>query len=226
MAVCFILDLWGDPGLPAKIPPPDAVFAGTETARLSVAELTEADGDLSGLDCYACHEEQAKLSLTVDAEGIVILPADHKDVIYSRLNCTGCHSEEEGVELDWDDEGRVLIPPAHSNLKLLHGRNRKNNDCFNCHDRSNLRYLVTRDGRQLEPAASNELCADCHGPKYRDWEIGIHGRLNGYWDRNLGEARRKDCTSCHDPHAPMFPKYKPGPAPQPVRVTAAAHAAE
>src|SRR5436190_5125 len=62
----------------------------------------------------------------------------------------------------------------------------------------------------------------CHGPTYRDWEIGIHGRKSGYWDKRLGAAVRQDCTSCHDPHSPAFPSLTPGPGPNPLHPTAKA----
>jgi hypothetical protein len=57
----------------------------------------------------------------------------------------------------------------------------------------------------------------------RDWEVGIHGRVNGYWNLELGEAKRQDCTSCHDPHSPAFQSIEPAPGPQPLRVAAGSH---
>jgi cytochrome c553 len=78
--------------------------------------------------------------------------------------------------------------------------------------------LQTRDGRELKLSEPTALCGSCHGPTYRDWEMGIHGRTSGYWNRKpvLGEER-KVCVNCHDPHAPKFPGRKPAPGPHPLR---------
>ena len=53
------------------------------------------------------------------------------------------------------------------------------------------------------------LCAKCHGPKYRDWKAGVHGRQNGYWDATKGPKEKLRCIQCHDPHKPAFPPIKP-----------------
>ena len=97
---------------------------------------------------------------------------------------------------------------------MLHGRHGRNVQCFNCHDPENLDTLKTRDGRSLKWAESTQLCASCHGPTYRDWEIGIHGRVSGHWDRSRGPQQRVECASCHHPHAPQFPSLPPAPAPR------------
>ena len=87
--------------------------------------------------------------------------------------------------MDWDDDGNVIIPEAHQDLTMRHGRHGRNNDCYNCHDREDLRYFRTKDGTRLGAEQSNLICASCHGPRYRDWELGIHGRQNGYWTLDL-----------------------------------------
>ena len=55
------------------------------------------------------------------------------------------------------------------------------------------------------------LCAKCHGPVYRDWQHGSHGRTNGYWDASRGKQTRRKCIECHDPHRPPFPALQPAP---------------
>lgn len=115
--------------------------------------------------------------------------------------------------MEWDDDGNVVIPEAHRNRVLRHGRSGRNNTCFNCHMPTRLNRLVTRQGLELELKDSTLLCASCHGPTYQDWERGIHGRTSGFWNTEMGAANRADCTSCHDPHAPAFPRMKPAPGP-------------
>jgi hypothetical protein len=83
-----------------------------------------------------------------------------------------------------------------------------------------LEVFQTRDGRQLNFSESTQLCGSCHGPTYRDWEAGAHGRTSGYWNRSLGAITRADCVSCHNPHAPPFPARRPAPGPHPLRATA------
>ncbi|MFN7141440.1 MAG: cytochrome c3 family protein, partial [Limisphaerales bacterium] len=131
----------------------------------------------------------------------------------SGFDCYACHDRGKKIELKFDELGIVIPPEDHDDMVFKHGRHGRNDNCLNCHDANNLDKLRTRDGLQLKFDQSNLLCASCHGPTYRDWEIGIHGRTSGYWDRTRGEATRLDCTSCHDPHAPAFPKLKPAPGP-------------
>ena len=180
LAGAFWMDLWGRPRLPASVPLVDPQFTNTATVRLSAAELVRTGGDTSGLTCYACHDEKKSVELRLDADGRVVLPKEHEDLV------------------------------------MRHGRHNRNDHCFNCHDFTRLDLLRTRDGHQLKVEESTKLCASCHGPTYRDWEAGIHGRLSGHWDRQRGKVVRQDCTSCHDPHAPAFPSMKPGPKPHPL----------
>lgn len=134
----------------------------------------------------------------------------------SGLACNACHDEKKPVAVHLDAENNVILPEEHKDLVMRHGRNNRNDHCFNCHDSSNLELLLTRDGRKLKIDESTKLCASCHGPTYRDWEVGIHGRLRGHWDRQRGPVVRQDCVSCHDPHAPAFPSMKPAPGPRPL----------
>ena len=213
LALMFFWDLWGHPRRLAEVPLTDSVYSNPETVRFSVSELIHRDEDTSGLDCYACHEENEKVELQFGSDGNVKLSNDHKDLIIYRSNCYTCHDKSEPVELEYDDDYIVIMPEAHEDLILRHGDNSRNNNCFKCHDSENLELLSTKDDQKLSLEESNLLCASCHGPTFNDWESGIHGRTSGYWDKNLGPSKRTDCTSCHDPHAPQFPSMIPGPSP-------------
>jgi hypothetical protein len=113
-----------------------------------------------------------------------------------------------------DSSNHVTLPEEHNDLVMQHGRQNRNDNCFNCHDPNNLDKLKTKDGRLLTWEQSTLLCACCHGPTYRDWEIGIHGRTSGFWERSFGPAARLECASCHHPHAPEFGALPPAPAPR------------
>ena len=197
------------------------LFTNTTTVRLSVAELTKSGGDVSGLDCYACHSKDKPVAPKFDAAGNLLPSVAHRDVVFSRMNCAACHAPEEKVELKFDTEGKVFTPAAHANDVARHGRTIGNDHCFNCHVATNLTELHTAGGKHLKLTESTLLCASCHGPSYRDWEAGVHGRRNGFWDAKLGVNERKDCTSCHDPHAPAIRTLKP--LPPPFQVTAKGH---
>jgi hypothetical protein len=135
----------------------------------------------------------------------------------SEFECYVCHEQAKPPVLRYDAEHNLIIPKEHENIVMSHGRHNRNNNCYNCHDESNLELLQVRDGRELKLADSTPLCGSCHGPTYRDWEAGVHGRTSGYWNRKLGAAKREDCVSCHNPHSPKFPPRQPAPGPNPLR---------
>jgi hypothetical protein len=132
----------------------------------------------------------------------------------SMFACYSCHVRDEPFELEFDEEGFLVIEEHQLDFDLAHGRNHRNDNCFNCHAQSNLEKLQTRDGRLLGLEQGTQLCGSCHGTNYRDWEAGIHGRTSGFWNVELGEAIRQDCTACHDPHRPAFPSLEPAPGPR------------
>lgn len=134
----------------------------------------------------------------------------------SGLDCAACHEPGKPLKLEFDAENNIILPKEHADIQIGHGRHKRNNNCFNCHDETNLEFLQTRDGHQVKLVDSPALCGSCHGPTYRDWEAGVHGRTSGYWKRELGPSDRKVCTSCHDPHAPSFPGREPAPGPHPL----------
>ncbi len=198
---------------------PERVASYAVPVRTSAEHLLKSGGDTSGLDCYACHDANKTPQVPRDAAGQVQLPKDHIDLIFSMRSCASCHTDGKSLEIEYDDEGNTVIPPAHERDKVLaHGGSNRNNDCFNCHDPQKLNELVTRDGTRLKLEQATRLCASCHGPSYRDWEAGIHGRTTGHWNRSMGEATREGCTSCHDPHAPAFPLMIPRPGPYELRI--------
>lgn len=186
LAAAFYLDPGDRPPSLTPIPLVDTNFISTATARVSAADLKRSGGDMSDYDCYVCHEKKVPLKLKFNAEGDVVVPVEHKNIV------------------------------------MGHGRHHRNNNCFNCHDENNLELLQTRDGRHLKIEDSPALCGSCHGPTFRDWEAGVHGRTSGYWKRDLGPIDRKACASCHNPHSPAFPPRAPAPGPHPLHPVAQA----
>ncbi|MBI2432936.1 MAG: hypothetical protein HYV26_08700 [Candidatus Hydrogenedentes bacterium] len=132
--------------------------------------------------------------------------------------CTECHLS--------------ILPPArqnpqlpeHANIVLEHGMN---TNCLNCHHPKNRDAYVDHEGGEIPSDQPARLCSKCHGPTYREWELGIHGRANGYWDTRQGPRERLLCVQCHDPHAPRFKPMTPEAPPQRTRFAARAeHAPE
>lgn len=131
--------------------------------------------------------------------------------VYS-YRCSDCHA--------------IITPRAgetyrtatqHREIRLEHGIN---TSCFNCHHPSNRDVFVGDDGVEIPWGQSSRLCAKCHGPVFRDWQHGAHGRTNGYWDTSRGVQTRRGCIECHDPHRPPFPGLPPAPPPHSLRAGA------
>jgi uncharacterized CHY-type Zn-finger protein len=109
----------------------------------------------------------------------------------SDFDCYSCHEKGKPPTLRFDAQHNLIVPKEHEDVVMGHGTHNRNNNCFNCHDEQNLELLQARDGRQIKLADSPLLCGSCHGPTYRDWEAGAHGRTSGYWDRTAGSIQRR-----------------------------------
>ena len=124
-------------------------------------------------------------------------------------NCNACHRLFES---------KTETPTnltQHTDITFDHGMN---NRCFNCHDRENRESLVLYTGELIPFHDTVRLCAQCHGPTFRDWERGVHGKTTGHWDAQYGAVTKLTCVQCHDPHAPAFPKMHPLPGPDTLRM--------
>lgn len=131
----------------------------------------------------------------------------------AHFNCYLCHERGQAPVLRFDAEHRLIVPEEHADITMAHGNHDRNNHCFNCHNEHDRETFQVRDGRKLALGESSQLCGSCHGPTFRDWEAGAHGRTSGHWDRTRGPFHRLDCVNCHDPHAPSLPGRPPLPAP-------------
>lgn len=116
-------------------------------------------------------------------------------------NCMECHKL---FPARWHYDDRPFN--EHRDIALDHGNNRF---CINCHHPTNRNAFVDYDGAEIAQADVVRLCAKCHGTIHRDWQAGVHGRENGFWDPNAGEKVKLSCIQCHDPHSPKFKAMKP-----------------
>jgi len=143
----------------------------------------------------------------------------------SDYDCYACHEKNKPPPIRFDANQKIIIPKEHANIKMGHGSHDRNNLCYNCHNEANLLTFQVRDGRELKFDNSTPLCGSCHGPTYRDWESGAHGRTSGFWDRSQGPMERLACANCHDPHNPHIPTREPAPGPHSLHDQAATPAA-
>ena len=123
--------------------------------------------------------------------------------------CSDCHSLFQNTR----DPKRPLR--QHTEIKLSHG---SNDACLNCHDKEDREKLTLRGGKVIGFDHVEQLCAQCHGPVYRDWQNGAHGKTVGYWNTDLGEATKLRCTQCHEPHHPAYRPIEPLPGPNTLRM--------
>ncbi|MCA9407307.1 MAG: cytochrome c3 family protein [Candidatus Omnitrophica bacterium] len=119
-------------------------------------------------------------------------------------HCNDCHQNIEASKI------QKSFFSSHMDITLDHG---VNNYCKTCHSQDNREALVDINNQDIPFDQSQLTCLKCHGPIYRDWENGVHGRINGYWAKDLGEMKRLTCVQCHDPHQPKFQPMEPSPSP-------------
>ncbi len=103
---------------------------------------------------------------------------------------------------------RRELEEMHTDIVLRHAEEQRwCLDCHNLEDRDKLRLV---SGELIDFTESYRLCGQCHGDKYRDWRVGVHGKRTGYWN---GEKQYLLCAHCHNPHSPRFKPLKPMPPP-------------
>jgi hypothetical protein len=108
-----------------------------------------------------------------------------------------------------------LVPDS---LNLQHGRG--GIWCLDCHNTKKRNKFVDSFGGEISFDQPQKLCGKCHGPIYRDWREGIHGKRIGEWASD-GKKRWFVCTECHNPHDVQqgarnsgFKQLAPEPAPK------------
>ena len=116
-----------------------------------------------------------------------------------RFRCSQCHNNKD-VKI----EGATEM--AHGDIRLDHGGQVKPLSCLTCHKKDERDFLETERGVKVDMDHSYELCGQCHFRQKKDWLGGAHGKRISYW---AGKRVVKNCTSCHDPHSPLFEKRWP-----------------
>lgn len=131
----------------------------------------------------------------------ILFPAESFSSDY--FPCSDCHGEIQS-----NTQRRELVE-MHDDIVYNHDS--ENRWCLACHNDSNRDSLVLAGGKLLGFNESYKLCGQCHGPKIRDWRLGIHGKRTGEWK---GQKQYLLCVHCHDPHSPKIKKLQPMPPPR------------
>jgi len=119
------------------------------------------------------------------------------------LDCKACHAVRTANR---QSNNTKALDEFHQGLKFQRGKL----TCVACHDdRDGYSSLHRADGATITFADSMQLCAQCHGEQFRDYEHGSHGGMTGYWDLTRGGRTRNHCQDCHDPHAPAIRQVLP-----------------
>lgn len=116
--------------------------------------------------------------------------------------CSTCHSVREP---NHKNRTPADLDQFHQNMTFAHG----NLTCYACHNPADADTLHLADSTKIEYTQVMTLCGQCHGSQVRDYEHGVHGGMNGYWDMSRGGRTRNSCVDCHDPHVPKFPTMQP-----------------
>jgi hypothetical protein len=111
--------------------------------------------------------------------------------------CMQCHKDQK------DRKRRELA--FHDEQQSVFDHDAEHRWCLDCHDYENRDVLRLASGEQVPFTESYRLCGQCHGDKFRDWRLGIHGKRVGMWD---GAKTYFLCVNCHNPHSPRFKGVK------------------
>lgn len=117
-----------------------------------------------------------------------------------RYRCSTCHNNDKKVLA----KNAALL--THGNITMNHGQGENNLTCVECHHAKDRDTLVDKQGEKIDFDHSYQLCGQCHFRQKRDWIGGAHGKRVKYW---AGGRVIRNCTTCHNPHAPKFTKRMP-----------------
>jgi len=148
----------------------------------------------------AAHKEEKRSPAVEEAvsQGFPVPPPPFSEGIFP---CSECHAEMT------PNPKRRQLEEEHTDIVLNHSQGRW---CLDCHDLTNRDKLHLISGEKIGFNESYRLCGQCHGDKYRDWKVGVHGKRTGDWN---GKKEYLLCAHCHNPHDPGFKPLAPKPPP-------------
>jgi hypothetical protein len=135
----------------------------------------------------------AKQAAPVAREPEVLVEAKPPPFSDGIFPCMECHKDQK------DKNRREL--GFHDEQQSVFDHDAEHRWCLDCHDFENRNVLRLASGATVPFTESYRLCGQCHGDKFRDWRLGIHGKRVGMWD---GAKTYFLCVNCHNPHSPRF----------------------
>jgi Cytochrome c7 and related cytochrome c len=147
------------------------------------------------------NNEKEEIKSTEQSKEYAVEAPPFSDGIYP---CNDCHANFAPNPV------RRNLVQWHDDISAMFNHDSENRWCLDCHDLKNRDYLRLASGDLLDFKESYKLCGQCHGEKYRDWKVGVHGKRTGDWN---GKKEYLLCVNCHNPHSPKFKELIPDPPP-------------
>jgi len=157
------------------------------------------ESEINGINKVNSTIEETKK--TEQSTEYAVEPPPFSDGIYP---CNDCHANFAPNPV------RRNLVQWHDDISAMFNHDSENRWCLDCHDLKNRNFLRLANGDLLDFKESYKLCGQCHGEKYRDWKVGVHGKRTGEWN---GKKEYLLCVNCHNPHAPKFKELIPDPPP-------------
>ncbi len=191
--------------------PSDADGPGIEVERDDVESGSAKSESVERISENAVHAPIAAAPVSAKYSVTIRKPAGPPRVITAlkdihgnsvTVACSTCHTTRPQ---NHQNKTVKSLDEFHGGMTFSHGTV----SCLSCHNPADYDSLQLADGSRVEFTDVMTLCGQCHGPQMRDYEHGVHGGLNGYWDLTRGPQQKNNCVDCHNPHAPQFPKMQP-----------------
>ena len=122
--------------------------------------------------------------------------------ILEHFPCTKCHEKLKPFGIKETGE------KTHKNLTFQHMEEIR--ECTFCHSIIDPDRLHLLNGERITYDQVPDLCGQCHGERFNEWNMGLHGEESGTWN---GPRSSLSCTECHRAHSPRFPKLEAKRAP-------------
>ena len=119
------------------------------------------------------NNEREEIKTTVKEEEYAVESPPFSEGIFP---CTDCHANFPPNPV------RRKLVEWHEEISAMFNHDSLNRWCLDCHDLNNRNYLRLASGKLLDFKESYKLCGQCHGEKFRDWKVGVHGLRTGEWN--------------------------------------------
>jgi hypothetical protein len=126
--------------------------------------------------------------------------------ILEHFPCTDCHEKLKPFRKPF--RGKDPAKKTHDNIIFQHMEEIR--ECTFCHSIIDPDRLHLLNGERITFEQVPDLCGQCHGVRFNEWNMGLHGEESGTWN---GPRSSLSCTECHRPHSPRFPKMEAKRAP-------------